>query len=93
MVFGQIFMWNGFTGVHWNVIADIQPAQGYRLVYQTFPGGIHSGADFYLNEAGIEFEKLTSLDGPVGRLIVTHFHPDHLGLQRHERRGAAILRG
>jgi hypothetical protein len=64
VVFGQIFMWNGFTGVHWNVITDIQPAQGYRLVYQTFPGGIHSGADFYLNEAGIVFGETTVMQTP-----------------------------
>ena len=37
VVFGQIFMWNGYTGVHWNVITDVEPSDGYRLVYHTFP--------------------------------------------------------
>jgi hypothetical protein len=64
VVFGQIFMWNGYTGVHWNVITDVVPSDGYRLVYQTFPGGIHSGADFYLNEAGIAFGETTVSQTP-----------------------------
>ncbi len=64
VVFGQIFMWSGYTGVHWNVITDIVPSQGYRLVFQTFPGGIHSGADFYLNSAGIAFGETTVMQTP-----------------------------
>ncbi|MFV2072810.1 MAG: C45 family autoproteolytic acyltransferase/hydrolase [Thermoanaerobaculales bacterium] len=64
VVFGQIFMWGGFTGVHWNVITDIVPSEGYRLVFHTFPGGIHSGADFYLNEAGIAFGETTVMQTP-----------------------------
>jgi len=64
IVFGQIFMWSGYTGMHWNVITDVVPSDGYRLVYQTFPGGIHSGADFYLNEAGIAFGETTVSQTP-----------------------------
>jgi len=64
VVFGQIFMWNGYTGVHWNVITDVVPSAGYRLVYHTFPGGIHSGADFYLNQAGIAFGETTVMQTP-----------------------------
>ena len=57
-------MWSGYTGLHWNVITDIVPSDGYRLVYHTFPGGIHSGADFYLNEAGIAFGETTVAQTP-----------------------------
>ena len=64
IVFGQIFMWNGYTGMHWNVITDVVPSDGYRLVYHTFPGGIHSGADFYLNSAGIAFGETTVKQTP-----------------------------
>ena len=64
IVFGQIFMWSGYTGMHWNVITDVVPSDGYRLVYHTFPGGIHSGADFYLNEAGIAFGETTVMQTP-----------------------------
>jgi hypothetical protein len=64
VVFGQIFMWYGYTGVHWNVITDVVPSDGYRLVYHTFPGGIHSGSDFYLNSAGIAFGETTVMQTP-----------------------------
>jgi hypothetical protein len=64
IVFGQLFMWNGFTGVNWNVIVDDQPASGHRLVYETFPGGIHSGADFYINDAGIMIGETTVMQSP-----------------------------
>lgn len=68
IVFGQIFMWGGYTGPHWNVITDVVPEQGNRLVYQTFPGGIHSGADFYINESGIMIGETTVSQTP--------FNPD-----------------
>jgi hypothetical protein len=64
IVFGQLFMWNGYTGVHWDVICDVVPSAGHRLVYQTFPGGIHSGADFYLNDAGIMIGETTVMQTP-----------------------------
>ncbi|MCX6136297.1 MAG: hypothetical protein NTV54_02220 [Ignavibacteriales bacterium] len=64
IVFGQLFMWNGYTGVHWNVICDLQPAKGHRLVYETFPGGIHSGSDFYINDSGIMIGETTGAQTP-----------------------------
>jgi len=37
-------------------------------------------------------QTLARLDGPITRIIVTHFHPDHLGLGQwlHERTGAPL---
>ena len=64
IVFGQIFMWGGYTGVHWNVICDLAPEKGNRLVYETFPGGIHSGADIYVNSAGIIIGETTVSQTP-----------------------------
>ncbi len=64
IVYGQIFMWGGYTGYHWNVITDIVPSEGNRLVYQTYPGGIHSGADFYMNSAGIMLGETTVQQTP-----------------------------
>lgn len=64
IVFGQMFMWGGYTGVHWDVICDLKPEKGHRLVYHTFPGGIHSGADFYINEAGIMIGETTVSQTP-----------------------------
>ena len=64
IVFGQLFMWGGYTGVHWDVICDVVPSKGHRLVYETFPGGIHSGADFYINSAGIMLGETTVMQTP-----------------------------
>jgi hypothetical protein len=64
IVFGQIFMWNGYTGIHWDVICDLQPTRGHRLVYHTFPGGIHSGSDFYINDAGLIVGETTTAQTP-----------------------------
>jgi len=64
IVFGQLFMWGGYTGVHWEVICDVIPAKGHRLVYETFPGGIHSAADFYINDAGIMIGETTVMQTP-----------------------------
>lgn len=64
VVFGQIFMWSGYTGVHFNVLLDLVPAAGERLVFQTFPGGIHSGTDFYMNRAGIIVGETTVAQTP-----------------------------
>ena len=64
IVFGQLFMWSGYTGVHWDVVCDVVPEKGHRLVYQTFPGGIHSGADFYINNAGIMMGETTVAQTP-----------------------------
>src|SRR5687768_1770602 len=38
-------------------------------------------------------EALSALDGPVARIVVTHFHPDHLGAARDLARltGAPVL--
>jgi hypothetical protein len=67
-VMGQMFMWNGYTGVHWDVMVDVVPAKGHRLVYQTFPGGLHSGSDWYINGVGLVIGETT-----VGQ---TGFDPD-----------------
>ncbi|MDP3582178.1 MAG: C45 family autoproteolytic acyltransferase/hydrolase, partial [Ignavibacteria bacterium] len=64
IVFGQLFMWGGYTGYHWNVIVDVVPSEGNRLAYQTFPGGIHSGSDFYMNSAGIMIGETTVQQTP-----------------------------
>ncbi len=63
-VFFQLFMWDGYTGVHFNVVLDVVPERGHRLVMQTFPGGIHSGTDFYMNDAGIVIGETTVLQTP-----------------------------
>jgi len=36
-----------------NVILDIAPEQGHRILMQTWPGWIHSGTDFFITDAGL----------------------------------------
>ena len=43
----------GYADAFPNVIADILPAQGHRLLWQTEPGWIHSGTDFFITDAGL----------------------------------------
>ncbi|QRO02296.1 hypothetical protein JRI60_26435 [Archangium violaceum] len=59
LIMAQIFMWNGYTGVHWDVVLDVKPTKGHRFVLQTFPGGIHSGSDWLMNDAGIVIGETT----------------------------------
>lgn len=58
-LFTQMFMWNGYTGTEWNVMLDVVPEKGHRLVMQTFAGGIHSGTDWYLNASGLVMGETT----------------------------------
>ncbi len=67
VVFFQLFMWAGYTGVHFNVILDVVPEKGHRFVMETFPGGIHSGTDFYINDAGILIGETTTLQTPFNQ--------------------------
>jgi hypothetical protein len=46
-------------GERWNVIADITPARGSRILMDSFPGYIHSGDDFVINAAGIVYTETT----------------------------------
>ena len=36
-----------------NVWLDVKSAKGHRVLMQSYPGGIQSGLDYYLNDAGI----------------------------------------
>lgn len=52
--------WDDYImGQRWNVILDIVPASGERLLMQTAPGFIHSGTDFDVNGAGIVISETT----------------------------------
>ncbi|MBK8793295.1 MAG: hypothetical protein IPN59_09070 [Holophaga sp.] len=62
---GQMFMWPpSYSGVHWDVILDVVPTKGHRFVMQTFPGGISSGTDWYINTAGIVIGETTVAQTP-----------------------------
>lgn len=57
--------WSGYLeGSRWNIIFDIRPAKGYRMLMDGYPGFIHSGDDFGMNSAGIVITETT----------ITQFH-------------------
>ena len=84
-IFTQMFMWNGYTGTEWNVMLDIVPEKGHRLVLQTFAGGIHSGTDWYLNASGLVMGETT-----VGQ---TPFNADGTPQSNRIRRAAQYASG
>lgn len=53
IVFGHITMFSLYPSNFYNVWLDIKPARGHRVLMQSYPGGIQSGMDYYLNDAGI----------------------------------------
>ena len=46
-------------GQRWNIILDIIPKKGNRIVMDALPGFIHSGDDFYINSSGIIVTETT----------------------------------
>jgi Phospholipase B len=46
-------------GERWNIIMDIVPEKGYRIIMDALPGLIHSGDDFNINSAGIIVTETT----------------------------------
>ena len=64
-------MWNLFHAYHYNVWLDVKPARGHRVLMQTYPGGIMSGLDYYMNDRGIVVCETTiaqtKFDAPASR--------------------------
>jgi hypothetical protein len=61
---GRIVMghnnWSDYImGERWNVILDIRPEKGYRIIMDALPGYIHSGDDFVVNSAGLIYTETT----------------------------------
>ena len=52
--------WSNYVvGERWNIILDIVPEKGNRIIMDALPGLIHSGDDFYINSAGIIVTETT----------------------------------
>ncbi len=52
--------WTSYSsGERWNIVFDIVPAHGYRILMDGAPGLIHSGDDFGINSAGIMITETT----------------------------------
>jgi hypothetical protein len=59
VVFGHITMWSLYPANFYNVWLDIQPTSGHRIVMCSYPGGIQSGMDYYINDAGLLINETT----------------------------------
>jgi hypothetical protein len=46
-------------GARWNIIMDIVPEKGNRIIMDALPGFIHSGDDFNINSAGLIVTETT----------------------------------
>jgi len=42
-----------------NIVLDILPENGHRILMQSFPGAIHSGTDFFVTNAGLVGSETT----------------------------------
>jgi hypothetical protein len=47
------------VGERWNLVIDLVPEQGHRVFMDSFPGFLHSGDDFALNDAGLMVTETT----------------------------------
>jgi hypothetical protein len=61
--------WAHFVSASSNVIIDLLPEKGYRILMQGFPGGIHSDTDFFICSSGLVGTE-TTIDNFKG------FNPD-----------------
>jgi hypothetical protein len=78
IVFGHITMFHLYAVRNFNIWLDIKPKAGHRMVLQSYPGGIMSGLDYYMNDAGLLCAETT--------IAQTHFNVDGAPLAARIRR-------
>ena len=59
MVIGHVTWWSQTLSEQTNVMLDIKPEKGHRMLIQSYPGGIESGTDWYQNDAGVVLTETT----------------------------------
>ncbi len=64
MVIGHTTWWPLTLAEQTNVMLDIQPTTGHRVLMQSYAGGIESGTDWYQNDAGIVLTETTIAQSP-----------------------------
>ena len=64
MVIGHVTWWPQTLAEQTNVMLDIRPETGHRLLMQSYPGGIESGTDWYQNDAGVVLTETTIRQTP-----------------------------
>ena len=64
MVIGHITWWPLTLAEQTNVMLDIQPNSGHRILMQSYPGGVQSGTDWYQNDVGVVLTETTIEQSP-----------------------------
>jgi hypothetical protein len=64
MVIGHTTWWPLTLAEQTNVMLDIKPTTGHRVLMQSYPGGIESGTDWYQNDAGVVLTETTINQSP-----------------------------
>jgi hypothetical protein len=64
MVIGHTTWWPLTLAEQTNVMIDIQPTTGHRVLMQSYAGGIESGTDWYQNDAGVVLTETTINQSP-----------------------------
>lgn len=64
MVIGHVTWWPLTLAEQTNVMLDVQPVQGHRVMMQSYPGGIQSGTDWYQNDLGVVLTETTIDQSP-----------------------------
>jgi hypothetical protein len=59
IVFGHITMFGLYPSSFYNVWIDLKPVKGHRVLMQSYPAGIQSGLDYYINDAGLLVAETT----------------------------------
>jgi len=59
MILGHVTWWPQTLAEQTNVMLDIKPETGHRMLIQSYPGGIESGTDWYENDAGVVLTETT----------------------------------
>jgi outer membrane protein assembly factor BamB len=61
---GLVWWWTNYITLRWNVLLDIQPSNGHRIIMSTSPGLIWSDEDYYQNDDGLLLLETTISQGP-----------------------------
>lgn len=64
MVIGHTTWWSQTLAEQTNIMLDVQPKKGRRVLMQSYPGGIQSGTDYYQNDAGMVLTETTIRQSP-----------------------------
>ena len=64
MMIAHITMWPLTLAEQTNIMLDVQPKTGHRVLMQSYPGGIQSGTDWYQNDVGVVLTETTIRQSP-----------------------------